>query len=297
MDIAGAYLVTSLVVLGLIVYVIILIFVSIAIANAARNKGQSWALFFWLSFLVNWFIMLIVMLIIKKDPNQTSFVSGDLGSTPVTCEFCKEQIRADAVVCKHCGRDVTPQLPRLVEEESERVQAALEAERKLVLQSEQEEIERKNKHQLAEEQRKARFDALFRSKKFYISIAAFGLVIAGFLSYFAIQEQMRIASLNDWESRFLDCQELLPPSVSYEIGVDNQSATIFYDSVSGLETREWLRCIGEELLGVVASESFAAVIVRPALSFDPSLREEKLDELIIQRFEIEKRIEITKNNR
>jgi hypothetical protein len=291
------FLLVSLIVFGLIIYVVILLFISIAIANAARNKGQSWALFFWLSFLVNWFIMLIVMLFIKKDPSQSNYVSGDLGSTPVTCQFCKEQIRADAIVCKHCGRDVTPQLPRLEKEESERVRAGVEAERESRLQIAHEETEKLQKRQLAEEQRKARFDALFRSKKFYISIAAFGLVIAGFLSYFAIQEQMRIASLNDWESRFLDCQELLPPSVSYEIGVDNQSATIFYDSVSGLETREWLRCIGEELLGVVASESFAAVIVRPALKLDPSLREEKLDELNIQRIEKEKRIEISKNNR
>lgn len=25
-----------------------------------------------------------------------------------TCPFCAEQVKADAVVCKHCGRDVSP---------------------------------------------------------------------------------------------------------------------------------------------------------------------------------------------
>ncbi|QEO14178.1 hypothetical protein FLP10_06905 [Agromyces intestinalis] len=38
-----------------------------------------------------------------------------LGATPVQCPFCREQIRSDAVVCKHCRRDVAPQLPELLE--------------------------------------------------------------------------------------------------------------------------------------------------------------------------------------
>lgn len=38
-----------------------------------------------------------------------------LGATQVQCPFCREQIRADAVVCKHCRRDVEAQLPTLLD--------------------------------------------------------------------------------------------------------------------------------------------------------------------------------------
>lgn len=55
-----------------------------------------------------------------------------VGATPVQCPFCREPIRADAIFCKHCRRDVEPQLSGLLEwyhlhEQHQRIVAQREA--------------------------------------------------------------------------------------------------------------------------------------------------------------------------
>jgi hypothetical protein len=122
-------------------------------------------------------------------------VSGDLGSTPVTCEFCKEQIRADAVVCKHCGRDVTPQLPRLEKEESERVRAAAELEQKAVADSERQRLEEQNQRELQQEIKQEKISTLKnkikRNRVKIVSIGSLFVIAIGSLTAYFIYEDNR----------------------------------------------------------------------------------------------------------
>lgn len=82
------------------------------IANAAQNKGRSWLAFFWLSILVSPIIMGIIVAVLPALPGtaQTAPPRSATNVAQVQCAFCKESVRADAVVCKHCGRDIEAQL-------------------------------------------------------------------------------------------------------------------------------------------------------------------------------------------
>jgi hypothetical protein len=53
-------------------------FIARAIAKLAVRKGQSYPLFFWLSFLVSWFVMLIVALVLpEKSADSTNQQHSD----------------------------------------------------------------------------------------------------------------------------------------------------------------------------------------------------------------------------
>ena len=79
---------------------------SFVVAYLAKNKGRSAYGFFLLSFFLSFLIGLIVVLIVSPGARK--------GEVLVDCPFCKEPINAEAVTCKHCGKDVEPQ-PEAVE--------------------------------------------------------------------------------------------------------------------------------------------------------------------------------------
>jgi hypothetical protein len=73
-------------------------------ANVARSKGRSGFGYFVLSCLLSFLVAIIVLAIV---PSRNS----NFDPLPRTaCPYCREQIIAAAVVCKHCGRDVEPDL-------------------------------------------------------------------------------------------------------------------------------------------------------------------------------------------
>lgn len=67
----------------------------------ARGKGRSWFGYFALSVIFS-FLLTILVLIALPPLKQTN------SQTNRECPFCKEPILRQAVVCKHCGRDVEP---------------------------------------------------------------------------------------------------------------------------------------------------------------------------------------------
>jgi hypothetical protein len=97
---------------------------SIFIAMAASAKGRSGAGFFFLSFFISFVIALIIVLVISPtDQARLSVRDGNVGKVgPVQCPHCKELIRPDANVCKHCGKEVAPVLPTLILQNVERVE-------------------------------------------------------------------------------------------------------------------------------------------------------------------------------
>ena len=82
---------------------------SAVVAYVASEKGRSAGAFFALSFFLSFIVgMLVVIALPPLDqprigPNRVSFVSKQR-----LCEHCAEEIKWEALVCKHCGRDVQP---------------------------------------------------------------------------------------------------------------------------------------------------------------------------------------------
>jgi len=111
-------------------YVLIALFwigVSIVWGLVARRKGRSFLAIFALSIFVTPIIGMIVALLLQPtDAAKMAVAGGGPGRAvgPVPCPYCKEQIRADAIVCKHCGKDVEPAVDRILGER-EKVRAAV----------------------------------------------------------------------------------------------------------------------------------------------------------------------------
>jgi hypothetical protein len=74
------------------------------VAYVAYTKRRSAWAFFFLSFFLSFLVGIVVALAIAPGNRARQ------GEFNVECRFCREQINARAVVCKHCGKDVDPQL-------------------------------------------------------------------------------------------------------------------------------------------------------------------------------------------
>jgi len=94
-----------------IVALVINVALSILVGNMAAKKGYSKGGFFAISFFLSFILGLIIVLVISPKPESqmtlTTSVAG-LSVGPVQCAFCRELVRPDAVVCKHCGKDIEP---------------------------------------------------------------------------------------------------------------------------------------------------------------------------------------------
>lgn len=110
--------------IGLVINLVL----SFVVANMAAEKGRSYAGFFWLSFLLSFFIGLLVVLASQPIPkNQVGNVDPRM---VVKCPMCAEPILAEARVCKHCGRDVEPQLDVIEAIAQQETAKAVERERR-----------------------------------------------------------------------------------------------------------------------------------------------------------------------
>lgn len=80
----------------------------IVAAVIASNKGRSGFGFFLLAFFLSPLVGIIAALV--AGPNTANVEQKQIASGEQRkCPHCAELIKPDAKVCKHCGRDVSPE--------------------------------------------------------------------------------------------------------------------------------------------------------------------------------------------
>lgn len=71
------------------------------VAYVAGQKNRSKAGFFWLSIFLSPLIGLLVAIAIPRGSKNSKRLSE--------CPYCKEEIVVDALVCRHCGKELDPE--------------------------------------------------------------------------------------------------------------------------------------------------------------------------------------------
>ena len=245
----------------LVLIVLINLLISIGIADAARKKGHSWALFFWVSFLVNWLVMLAVVLLINPK-----IENNDLASTPTTCSFCKESVRADATVCKHCGKDIEPTLPSLLEQERVKAQKLAKTEREIAEANFAKQAAKDSHIKATQETRQAAIQKVYKSKVFRISIIFMLGTITVLTGYFVISSEISRSNRMDIKSGIASCDSQKTDQTTYSVDEVNDKITITFsgEGLNDSDTRIWLDCVGTALVGDGVAQSFSGALMSKA---------------------------------
>ena len=77
--------------------IVLWLFLSLIAGYIAANKGRSGAGFFLLSLFLSPLIGIIVALVISSNDNRQQH----------KCPFCAESVKSEAIVCPHCGADIS----------------------------------------------------------------------------------------------------------------------------------------------------------------------------------------------
>lgn len=81
---------------------IITVLIGLIPAFIASNKGKNFYLWWFFGFIL-WIVALPWALLMKGDPD---FIAQKNGL--VKCPYCFEWIKPEAIICKHCRKDIRP---------------------------------------------------------------------------------------------------------------------------------------------------------------------------------------------
>lgn len=85
-------------------FFIILLCIAVIPAAIAKSKGRSFFLWY-LYGVALWIVAMIHSVVLKEDTAQETRESIT-GKTEKRCPYCSEFVNINAIVCKHCGRDL-----------------------------------------------------------------------------------------------------------------------------------------------------------------------------------------------
>lgn len=98
---------------------------SVIAAIIASNKGRSGFGFFILAIVLSPLVGIIAALVVK--PNNTSIEQKQTETGEYRkCPYCAEVVKSEAIICKHCGRDLAQTETVHTEEQWDRFVAAVE---------------------------------------------------------------------------------------------------------------------------------------------------------------------------
>lgn len=93
---------------GMMFVMVAYIVLVVACGILASKKGRSVIIWLLLSILLTPLVLIILLCLsdldTEKDKNMRQIESMDYRD----CPFCAESIKREAMVCKHCGKDVEP---------------------------------------------------------------------------------------------------------------------------------------------------------------------------------------------
>lgn len=141
------------------------------VAYVASQKGRSPIAFFYLSFFCSFFVGILVALALPavQSKETMSRYSSQLayknGEQIVKCPHCAEWVKAEAKVCKHCGREIEQSVQSVFDEAKQAELVANEESERIA----QEFIANQN----------AKKEAFRKSPKFKVLIGVFSIALLG----------------------------------------------------------------------------------------------------------------------